>query len=263
MPAEAPLLCVEGVWKGVRRGRRRWSEAQSGVLSDVSFVAGRGDIVAILGGRLVGKSTLLKLAAGIDAPDRGRVILDGRDLASFSGRERSRLLGAEIVWLDRQGPGLDMEVSRFVGWPLILHGHHERTAERLACCALERVGAMGCVGQRWGDISDTEKVLVGLARGFAGSPKLVVIDDLLDCRHGRANEETADLLRSLVEESAFGCAVLMSVSVIESGVFADRLCTLTRKGTLKVLSEPERARGQIIPFPNQAKRRGSWSVGSQ
>jgi ABC-type lipoprotein export system ATPase subunit len=236
-------LSVVGVEKGFLRGGRR-----AGSLADVSFEVGAGEVVAIIGGRLSGKTTLLEVVAGLVAPDRGSVSLDGRELTDLPERARTRLLGHEVIWIDRNGPNLDVEVSRFVGWSLAVHGrkHAERTAAR----ALERVGAQGCMGRRWRELSNWQRVLVGLARAFAGSPRVVVIDDLLDALGSRATEEASDLLRSLVAESVPRCAVLMSASDMESAVFADRVWSLTRKGALKLLSGGLSVDGEVIPFPS-------------
>ena len=185
-----------------------------------------------------------------------------RSLAELGDRSCSRLLGHEIVWIDRDGPELGLEVSRFVGWPLVLHGRGRRHAEELAAQSLERVGAGDCLGRRWGDLSNGQRVLVGLARAFAGSPRIVVIDDLLDALGSRATEEVSDLLRSLVEESEPRCGVLMSASDGESAMFADRVWSLTRKGTLKVLSGQRGADAEVIPFPQHARHRGSQVLGS-
>jgi predicted ABC-type transport system involved in lysophospholipase L1 biosynthesis ATPase subunit len=236
-------LSVVGLEVGFSRGGRR-----AGSLEDISFEVDAGEVVAVSGGRLSGKTTLLEVVAGMKGPDRGTVSLDGRELTGLPERVRARLLGHEIMWIDRGGPDLDVEVSRFVGWPLALHGR--RDAERTATRALERVGAQGCIGRRWGELSNWQRVLVGLARAFAGSPRVVVIDDLLDALGSRATEEASDLLRSLVADSAPRCAVLMSASDMESAVFADRVWLLTRKGALKLLCGRPSVAGDVIPFPS-------------
>jgi ABC-type lipoprotein export system ATPase subunit len=238
-------LTLEHVSSGYSRGGR-WTS----VLADVSLSIDTGEILAILGARLAGKSTLLQIAAGMQSPDSGTVTLGGVDLGTLPDRRRTRLLGHEIVWIDRQGPGLDVEVTRFVGWPLVLHGRGRREGEEAAARALERVGARNCAGRRWGDLSNWQRVLVGLARGFAGSPRLVVIDDLLDALGQQASEEAFDLVRSLLEEATQPCGVLMSASDFDSGRYADRVFSLTRSGALSLLSGPVAApEGEIIPFP--------------
>ena len=119
------LLSVEGVGKGYLRGTH-WAP----VFADASLEVMPGEIVAITGSRLEGKTTLLKIAAGIERPDTGTVSLGDRRLTDCDDAQRSRLLGREIVWVDRDGPGLDVEVSKFVGWPLALHGRGRQQAEK-------------------------------------------------------------------------------------------------------------------------------------
>lgn len=251
------MLVVDGVWKGFSRGGH-WLA----VLGGVSFEVGRGEIVGVVGSRLEGKTTLLRVAAGLERPDQGCVVLEGRQLGGLGDRSRARLLGHEIVWVDRDGPELALEVSKFVGWPLALHGRGRREADRLAAGALERVGARECAGRRWGELSNWQRVLVGLARAFVGSPRLVVVDDLLDALGPRATEQASDLLRSLVEESEPRCGVLMSASDMDSAVFADRVFSLTREGRLKVFAGHSHASADVIPFPAGAEVQEARGTGS-
>ena len=160
------LLEVVGVCKGFSR-----AGVFKPVLEGVSFEVDPGGIVAVVGGRLAGKSTLLKIVAGLRVPEEGSVSLRGQVLKELSERQRERLLGEEIVWLNRDLQGPDVRVRRYVGWPVaVQRGLGRREAERIADRALERVGASGCAGSRWVDISDAQRVLVALARGFAGEP---------------------------------------------------------------------------------------------
>jgi predicted ABC-type transport system involved in lysophospholipase L1 biosynthesis ATPase subunit len=247
-------LSVDGVWKGYRRGSE-WAD----VLANVSLDVEPGEIVAITGSKFAGKTTLLKIAAGMERPNKGTVSLGSRQLAE----DLNGLLGHAIRWVDAEGPKLKLDVVKFVGLPLALHGSGRREAERTAAQALERVGAIPCLGRRWGELSNWQRVLVGLARGFAGSPQVVIIDDLLDVRGSRATEEAADLLRSLVEASEPRCGVLMSTSDLESAMFADRVWSITGKRSLKLMAG-RRTDGKVIPFPegDRASVGGSRGVGS-
>jgi ABC-type Mn2+/Zn2+ transport system ATPase subunit len=199
----------------------------------------------------------------MERPDKGIVSLGGRVRTDCRDSERSRLLGHELVWLDRVGPGLNVEVSRFVGLPLALHGRGRRRAERQAAQALERIGARKCLGRHWGELSNWQRVLVGLARAFAGNPQIVVIDDLLDGLGGPATEDASDLLRSLIEASEPQCGVLMSASNIESAMFADRVWSITGKHSLKLMAA-RHTEGNVVPFPDRDGPRvgGSLGVGS-
>lgn len=249
-------LRVAGVSKGYPRGSE-WIE----VLDEVSFEAAPGEIVAVIGTRTMGKTALLQIVAGMERADRGAVYLDDLRLTDMRESARTQLLGRRIIWLDGYGPALDVEVSRYVGWSLAIHGLKGRAVKRRSAQMLERVGARECMGRRWGELSNVERMVAGLAHAFAGSPELVIIDDLLDGLSGRVTEEVSDLLRSLVEESGCPTAVLMSASDMESAMFADRVWSLARKGTLKLMAGRHTQEGAVIPFLRKDEREGSHNVG--
>jgi ABC-type nitrate/sulfonate/bicarbonate transport system ATPase subunit len=236
------LLSISGLEKGYSRG-----EAWVPVFAGVSLEVVRGEIVAIVGGRQEGRTTLLKVAAGMEPPNKGTVSLAGRPLTALADRPR------EVRWVDRDGPGLEVRVSEFVGWPLARGGRGRRQAEQAATQMLERVDARDCLTRHWGELSNWQRVLVGLARGFVGNPQLVVVDDLLDALGEPATEKASDLVRSLVEESEPRCGVLMSASSMESAMFADRVVTITGKGSLKLMSGRLTDAGEVVSFDGHAQ----------
>jgi ABC-type lipoprotein export system ATPase subunit len=252
---DAEPLQIKAVWKGYRRGSE-WAD----ILVNVSFDVRPGEVVAVTGSRFEGKTTLLRIAAGMERPDKGTVSLGARQLMDCRDNEQSRRLGCQIMWVDGHGPKLKMEVAKFVGWPQALHGRGRRQAERAAAQILERVGARKCLTRSWGELSNWQRVLVGLARGFAGSPQIVVIDDLLDGLGGPATEEASDLLRSLMEASESRCGVLMSASDMESAMFADRVWSITGKRSLKLMAGPQ-ADGTLVPFPDRDRTKVGGSHG--
>src|SRR5689334_17098435 len=87
--SDAPVLAFERVARShvVGRQPRR-------VLDDVTFELWPGELVAILGQRRTGKTTLLRVAAGIEVPDAGSVRLDGVALEALSSSARTRRLRA-------------------------------------------------------------------------------------------------------------------------------------------------------------------------
>lgn len=273
---DSARLSVQGVCKGYSRGGQ-WTA----VLENVTFEVEPGEIVAVTGARLEGKTTLLRIAAGIERPDRGSVSLGDRSLTEERGGKQSdplgrrimriircgpkqgNPLGHQIMWIDRRGPKLRMEVGKFVGLPLAIHGRGRGRAERAAAQMLNHVEARSCLGRLWGDLSNWQQLLVSLARAFAGKPQLVIIDDLLDALGGPATEEASDLLRSLVEASEPHCGVLMSTSDLESAIYADRVWSITSKRSLKLMAGHQ-GDGKVVPFPDRDRARagGSQHVGS-
>jgi ABC-type branched-subunit amino acid transport system ATPase component len=267
------LLVLDGVCKGFWRG-----QSWLGVLKDVSLEVERGQVVGVISQRLGGKTTLLEVAAGMETPDAGSVTLAGRSFEGASPpgwrgwlsarRERAAApkLGRDVVWVTRGGPHQELEVSKYVGWPLAVHGRSD--VRMLAAAALERVGAQDCISRQWGELSNWQRLLVGLARGFAGAPQLVVIDDLLDGHTSQDTDVASDLLHSLVEESEPRCGVLLSTGYFDSAVvLAHEVWELSR-GKLTSASGPpdededhdEDPNDVIVPF-RQAEKRGSRGIG--
>jgi ABC-type taurine transport system ATPase subunit len=248
------LLSITGIGKGYWRGG-----SYLGVLKDVSLELAPGEVVAVIGRRLGGKSTLLQIVAGIQAPDAGTVTLAGRPVrvqrrrsvrewwAARRAGSTDPMLGHDMVLVTRDGPHQELEVCKYVGGPLAVRGSRRRDVRRIAGAALERVGASDCIGRRWGELSHYQRALVGLARAFAGSPQLVILDDLLDAHDRRDTEALSDILHTLLEGSDGRCGVLLSAGYYETAVvLAHRVCSL-ENGTLVHSSGPRPGAGQDRP----------------
>jgi ABC-type lipoprotein export system ATPase subunit len=253
--AMSELLSLKGVCKGYRRGARRFS-----VLVDVSLKVGPGEIVAVVGPRHAGKTTLLKIAAGLEEPDEGGVWFGSLDLAGCSDKERSRVLGHEIAWIHAESTKVKFVVLDDLSLPLVMgRGHGPREAQNRAMEALGRVGVPECAWRSWDDLSNWERVLVGFARGFACRPRLIIVDDVIEGFGMTKTQEAGDLLLSFAEET--GCGVLISASDVESALVADRMWGFER-GRLKLMSDVTRGNAKVIAMHDGAHRdRGSRRVG--
>ena len=170
----AELLSLRGVGKGYRRGGR-WLR----VLVDVSLDVAPGELVAVVGGRGEGKTTLLEVAAGLRIPDEGEVWMGEVDLACCSEGERSRRLGGEIAWVHHGGTGVKFEVVDYVGLPLAMGrgmaGARPKVSRWMRWTAS---ASADCAHQRWEELSNWERVLVGLARGMRRQAELMIVDDV-------------------------------------------------------------------------------------
>ncbi len=249
------LLSLEGVQKSYRRGARRFP-----VLVNVALEVRPGEIVAVVGPRHAGKTTLLKIAAGLEKPDEGQVWFGGLDLAGCSDGERSRVLGHEIAWVHAQSTKVKFVVLEDLSLPLVMgRGHGSREARDRAMEALERVGVPECARRRWDELSNWERVMVGFARGFVCRPRLIVVDDVIDGFGMTRTQEAGDLLLSFAQET--GCGVLMSASEVEPALVADRMWGFER-GRLKLMSDVTRGSATVIAMRDGARKdRGSRGVG--
>ena len=228
------------------------------VLKNISLWVRSATIVTVVGERHEGKSTLLKIAAGIEAPEHGSVLLGGRDIWKLSNSQRERMRGDEIAWTSRARPGLDWEMRDYVGLRLAIgRSHGRRRVRTQAVAALKRVGAEDCAERHWSELSDWQRVLVGLACGIVSQPRLLVIDDLFDGLGISKMQAAGDLLSSLAQE--LDCGVLMSASGMEVALMADAVW-LFGSGGLQLMSDQTAGSGEVVEFPRSAH--GSRGVGS-
>ena len=225
-----------------RVGRRhRQGAHERVVLRDVSLRLDRGELVAVWGLRRSGRSTLLRVAAGIEAPGQRRRALRGRG----SGRERrrrarrrDRLLPARAG--DEEGRGV---LEQLLIAPARA-GHPPVGARTRALEALARAGAERCAARTLRELDGAETVRVTLARALALGPALLVIDeptvgvDLLE------RDGILALLRSLADE---GLAVLIATGEAAGLSGADRALSLA-EGELRG-SAAARARAGAAAAP--------------
>ncbi|MGD0452218.1 MAG: ATP-binding cassette domain-containing protein [Solirubrobacteraceae bacterium] len=198
------------------------------VLDRVSLEVNAGVSVGIRGARRSGKSTLLRLAAGIALPDSGTICFEGRDLAQMASRERGRLLRGEIAFMSaadwRATPG--ESVVDHVATSLGSEGLTMREARRRAVLVLDQVeiGAAGAE-EPTTSLSQTERARVMLARALAREPRLLMLDEppqlpsLGECDRfyallrSAAREHDITLLMASEEMSALGgLGVMMSIN---------------------------------------------------
>jgi ABC-type multidrug transport system ATPase subunit len=227
-------LALEGVTKRYDDGLR-----ERVALRDVSFELERGELAVVWGVRRSGRSTLLRVAAGIEQPDEGSVRFEGRALA----RDGEGLLGSAIGYCQkrlRDEEGLGVLGQVMVG--LLVRGMSTRTARRCAQRALERAGAAAWAGALAGELDTGEAVRVALARTLALEPRLLIVDEPTAGVDLLARDEILLLLRSLADE---GITVLVSAEESTALSGADRafsLCDGELRGT------PARELAPVVPL---------------
>jgi ABC-type lipoprotein export system ATPase subunit len=224
------LLSLDTVSKSYWRGAH-----QVKVLADLTMDVHAGKLVVVWGKRGAGKTTLLKIAAGLDSPDHGTVRFEGRDLAALSETEHAELMREQIGWVRRTGPRSELRMLDYVALPLLAVDGRRRAYAR-AREALARVHVTECAAQVWGSLSDGERALVGIARGVARAPRLLLVDDPTTNLGVREREEVVELLRKFAEESEL--SVLMAVPDMPAMMGAHEIRALSGG---RILAPPEPA----------------------
>jgi len=208
------LLALEHVTKRYASGQR-----ETVALRDVSLALDAGTCVAVRGLRRSGRTTLLRVAAGIVPPDEGVVRFDGRDL-----RERTVAppLGVAIGYCSPLfDPAHGGAVADHVAVALLARGVGRRRALAHAQDALERVGASDCAQLDPRDLHGGELVRAGIARALVTAPRLLLLDEPANGVDAHERDRIVALLRRL---AGAGAGVLMTVGEPLAG--PDRVLTL-------------------------------------
>jgi ABC-type lipoprotein export system ATPase subunit len=164
-------------------------------LRDVSLRAAPGEAVAITGRSGSGKSTLLALIGGLDQPDTGRVLLDGRAVwcERQPARTRRELIGFVFqrhLLLETLSARANVEVA------LVGAGMHARARHRRALELLTDVGLAERAEHVPSALSGGERQRVAIARALANEPRLLLADEPTGALDTTSTETVLDLIFS-------------------------------------------------------------------
>jgi ABC-type ATPase involved in cell division len=209
------LLSVEDVTKRYRHGRREFLALRS-----VSIEVEERELVVVLGARKSGRSTLLRIAAGLERPDSGTARFAGKDLARAHD-----VVGREIAYCHLSFPTVEGEfVLDHVALPLLARRRSKRQARHAAEQALERTSVLNCAALEPRELNAGERLRVAIARGLAASPRMLVADDASAGAGPAQSDGLLSLLSSLVHDD--GVSVLMSSDDATAVAGAERVYTL-------------------------------------
>jgi phosphonate transport system ATP-binding protein len=151
------------------------------ILSGITFSAQAGEFLAIVGPSGAGKTTLLRCLAGLAAPERGSVTLNGVDVRQLKGRAR-RQIGVVFQQFNlvRRLTALENVLAGRLGYAPTWRGWlrwFERADVRLALECLEQVGLLAHAHQRADTLSGGQQQRVAVARILAQRPTLIIADE--------------------------------------------------------------------------------------
>jgi len=207
------------------------------VLRGVDLVVPQGSVVALLGANGAGKSTALKVAAGLLPARGGRVVLDGADVTKVPVHARaSRGLclipeGRAIFRHLTVRENLEMQVGRRA-----LNGTVERA-----------VGTFPRLGQRMGQVSGTlsggEQQMLAVARALVTDPALVMADEL---SVGLAPVVVDEILSAVESLRSHGVSLLIVEQYVERVLDIADYVYILHKGSVAFVGEPSQCRGSVF-----------------
>ncbi len=191
------MIKAENIFKKYLMGRH-----EVDVLKGVDFEIASGSSVAVIGRSGAGKSTLLHVLGGLDCPDAGRVIIDGKDIYSLSNRQRSRIRCDAIGFVFQSYHLLpEMDVLENVMLPgMAKKGFSRVDLRRIAVDLLDAVGLSERRSHLPQELSGGEQQRVALARALMNDPKVIMADEPTGNLDSATGKDVLDYVFSIAAE---------------------------------------------------------------
>jgi nitrate/nitrite transport system ATP-binding protein len=218
-------------------------DGQSGpvtIVKGFELSVAEGEFVSIIGHSGCGKSTVLSIVAGLADSSGGAVILGGKEVVG-AGPDRGVVFQAPclLAWLtalDNVKLGVDQ----------VFPEKSKAERKEIAAHYLELVGLGSALHKRPSELSGGMRQRVGLARAFALSPRLLLLDEPFGMLDSLTRIELQDVLLELWAQDR-KTALMVTHDVDEAVFLSDRVVMMT--------SGPEAHVGDILPIPFERPRR--------
>ena len=165
------------------------------VLRGISLDAAAGEFITLLGSSGCGKTTTLRIIAGLECPDAGRVLLEGRDVTDAPPNKRD----VNTVF---QNYALfpHMTVAANIGYSLKLRRRPKEEIARAVAQALELVQLTGYESRMPGQLSGGQKQRVAIARAMVNEPALILADEPTGALDSQTSRVVMDLFHEMHEK---------------------------------------------------------------
>lgn len=190
------------------------------LLKGVSFEVGQGELVCLLGSSGSGKSTILRIIAGLEEPESGAVLWEGQDFRDVPTHKR----GFGLMFQD-YALFPHKTVAQNIAFGLQLQGLKEEEISRRVKDGLESIQMESFADRPVTELSGGEQQRVALARALATSPKLLMLDEPLGALDHTLRTQLIQELRAILHQSQIP-VIYVTHDREEAFGLADRLVIL-------------------------------------
>jgi nitrate/nitrite transport system ATP-binding protein len=190
------------------------------VVEDFNLIMDKGEFVSLIGHSGCGKSTVLTMAAGLNAISSGGIVLDNREI-DVAGPDKAVVFQAPSLM-----PWLTARQNVMLGVDRV-YPHAGRAARRdIVEYYLERVGLGDAMDKLAAEMSNGMRQRVGIARAFALSPRLLLLDEPFGMLDSLTRWDLQDVLVEVWNRTKV-TAVMVTHDVDEAILLADRVVMMT------------------------------------
>ena len=203
-------------------------------VNGISFRVSPGRILVLLGPSGCGKTTILRCIAGLERPDEGRVLLEGREITHLPPEERDIGLVFQHYALFPH-----MSVASNIAYGLRFGRRRlpPRERRRRVGKLLELVGLEGYERRKPHQLSEGQKQRVALARALAPEPEVLLLDEPLSALDAALRVELRRELRRILKERAI-TVIYVTHDQEEGLVLADEMAVM-REGRIEQIGPPQ------------------------
>lgn len=209
------IVMMENVTKVYGEGDARvWG------LHDVSLTVEKGEIVAVVGASGSGKSTLLHVMGGVDSPNSGRVIVDGKEITKMNDDEMAVFRRRKVGFIFQAYyliPVLSVEEN--ITMPILLD--HRKPDKEYVEHLIELLGLDDRRKHLPNQLSGGQQQRAAIARALANKPSLVLADEPTGALDSKNGNEVIELLKKSVKE--LGQTLVLITHNIDIARQADRI----------------------------------------
>ena len=190
------------------------------VVQDFNLLMDKGEFISLIGHSGCGKSTVLTMAAGLNAISKGSIVLDNREI-DLAGPDKAVVFQAPSLmpWLTARA-NVALGVER-------VYPHASRAERReIVDYYLDRVGLAGAKDKLAAEMSNGMRQRVGIARAFALSPRLLLLDEPFGMLDSLTRWDLQDVLVEVWNRTKV-TAMMVTHDVDEAILLADRVVMMT------------------------------------